>query len=500
MSSIRTLSCLALAGALSLLGPAAGARADDVAFPPGEPGRHAREYFLAFNDGEAAMKSYWSSHASKQALEQRPVADRVEVWRSMRAEFGRLTPRSVREAGDDFVEVLAATELGGAITVRFLCETDAAHGLIALRVEDADQESGPPSAAGPPPAATGPPPSDDEIVAALSSEVDSLAEAGAFSGTVLLDKGGRAIYAKAVGFADREARTPNQLDTRFNLGSINKLFTQTAITQLSQSGKLKLDDTIDRYLPDYPKESARKITIRMLLDHRSGVPDVLTSAKLWDDPSGVRTLAGWYAAIRNMPLDFEPGTKNAYSNGGFVLLGAIIAKVSREDYYDYIRRHIYQPAEMTRSDHYASDEPVEGIARGYTRHRDERPGGHEERAESQRKGGLFEASRFGRGSPAGGGYSTVGDLLKFANALRAGKLFNLTRAEGMLRGAPSFGIAGGSPGVNALFQLDGEYTLVVLANLDPPAAERFSRTAGRMVRRAGNPAKGDVRIVRPGGN
>src|SRR6185369_10036512 len=137
---------------------------------------------------------------------------------------------------------------------------------------------------------------------------------------------------------------------RFNLGSINKAFTGTAITQLEQAGKLKLDDPVTKYLPDYTQDKAKRITIRMLLDHKGGVPDMLRNPDVWKDPAKVRTLADWYAFVKPMPLEFEPGTKQQYSNGGYVLLGVVIAKVSGEDYYDYIRSHVYTPAGMTRSD------------------------------------------------------------------------------------------------------------------------------------------------------
>ena len=184
---------------------------------------------------------------------------------------------------------------------------------------------------------------------------------------MLLERQGRPLLAEAYGLASRSGNIPNRLDTRFNLASINKIFTHVAIEQLADQGTLSLDDTIDRFLPDYPEANGKRITVRMLLDHRAGVTDVLNQERVRRDPEGMRTQADWYDVVREAPLEFEPGTKERYSNGGFVLLGEIIARVSGEDYYDYIRRHIYEPAGMTRADHYTLDEPVDGMADGYTR-------------------------------------------------------------------------------------------------------------------------------------
>ncbi len=347
--------------------------------------------------------------------------------------------------------------------MRFVCADDAAHGLVALRVEQADEPAAAEAAA-----PAGPPPSDAEIVRGLAAAVDSLARAGAFAGTVLLDKDGTELYSRAAGEASRERHAPMRLDTRINVGSIDKIFTSVAIHQLEEAGKLRLDDTIDRWLTDYPPAAASKITVRMLLDHKSGVPDVLHDEALWKDPLRVRSQADYYALLRVRPLDFAPGAREEYSNGGYVLLGEIIARVSGEDYYDYIRRHVTAPCGMTRTAFDAVDDPVADRATSYPAHGDR--------------------MQPGRGSAAGGGYSTVGDLVRFARALRAGKLLDAAGTQAFLGDHPGMAIAGGAPGVNGLLQLEGPYTLAVLSNLDPPAAERFARIAGPLLRRASGDA------------
>ncbi|HUK62466.1 MAG TPA: serine hydrolase domain-containing protein, partial [Dongiaceae bacterium] len=267
--------------------------------------------------------------------------------------------------------------------------------------------------------------------------------------------------------------------TRFDIGSINKIFTTTAIHQLAQQGKLALDDSIARFLPDYPAQAARKITIRMLLEHRSGVPDVLEMPELWKNALAVRTADDWYRLIRDQPLEFEPGTRERYSNGGFVILGMIVQRVSGEDYYAYMRDHLYRPAHMSRTDSYEADRLPADVAVRYTNDTDSRapaalaPGGEQ-----------AVTSTLGRGSAAGGGYSTVGDLVRFARAMRAHVLLDASHTDAVIGPGAALGIAGGSPGVNALVELSGPFTLVALANLDPPAAERLAKTVGRMVRRA----------------
>ncbi len=464
---------LSVACALLISTPA---RSADLAFPATPQGAHAFAYFAAFNAGEEAMRAFWTTHGSTKALAQRPVGARLGVYRNMRDEFGALTPVRIGASDAEGIEVHVRTEHGPAIRIRFQCEAEDPFGVIALRVED--EGGGEDGRGAPPPEPAGPPPGDDAIVASLGGELDSLAKAGAFSGVALLDKDGATLFGRAYGLASRTAHTPNRLDTRFNLASINKIFTHVAILQLAEAGKLSLDDTVDRFLGDYPREAAKKITIRMLLDHRGGVPDVLEHPRLAESPASVRSAADWYALVKGLPLDFEPGTRERYSNGGFVLLGEIVARVSGEDYYDYVRKHVYAPAGMTRSDHYAEDEKVEGRATPYTS--DE----SSSRAKADPRAGAHVAGLPGRGSAAGGGYSTAGDLVRFARALRAGKLLDLSKGEGPIGAAPAFGIAGGSPGVNGLLVLEGPYTLVVLANTDPPAAERFARTVGRMPARA----------------
>jgi CubicO group peptidase (beta-lactamase class C family) len=301
-----------------------------------------------------------------------------------------------------------------------------------------------------------------ELVRRLSNSVDSLAKAGEFSGVAVLAKNGVPVFQQAYGMANRERLIPNNLETAFNLGSINKAFTQIAILQLNAAGKLDLDSTLATYWPDYPnKEVARKITIRQLMRHTSGI-----GGNIFDSPAGgtrheVRSLKDYLALFVNEPPQFEPGARNAYSNAGYVVLGLLIERLSGQDYYTYVREHIFEPAGMTRTGSFSVDSLPANTAIGYTTGREDAVPGAPLHPNTQELPG--------RGSSAGGGYSTAQDLLKFLKALREKRIAN---------GLPAgLGIAGGSGGINGVVEgdLPGGYDLVVLTNLDPPAAERVAR-------------------------
>ncbi|MBW8875673.1 MAG: beta-lactamase family protein [Acidobacteria bacterium] len=298
-----------------------------------------------------------------------------------------------------------------------------------------------------------------EVVAALGKEMGAKAAADEFSGVVLLARDGKPLFRQAYGFADLGLKVPNNPETKFNLGSINKVFTRIAVEQLALAGKLSLDDTIGKWLPDYPnKDAAARVTILQLRDMRSGLGDIFTEEFEKGAKDRLLKPRDLFVLFANKPLLFEPGSKQQYSNAGYVVLGAIVEAASGQDYYEYVREHIYKPAGMTSTDSWELDVPVSNRAVGYTKEgpRGPAPGG-------ARRNNLF--TTFFKGSPAGGGYSTVDDMLRFDTALRSGTLF----PDG--RKIAGIGAAGGTEGCNALLeQMDQGYTLIVLSNYDPPAA------------------------------
>jgi CubicO group peptidase (beta-lactamase class C family) len=319
--------------------------------------------------------------------------------------------------------------------------------------------------------------SDAEAATATETFLRDLASRDEFSGVVLLARNDAPFFEKAYGLADREFRVPANMDTKFNLGSINKIFTKTAVAQLAAAGKLSLTDTIGKHLPRYSSSYAGRVTVQQLLDFSSGMGDIFGPKFDAAPKEKLRTLADYLPLFEGDPLKFEPGTRHEYSNAGYIVLGLIIEAVSGQDYYGYVRDHIFRPAGMADTDSYLADEIVPNRAVAYTK-----------------EGGRWRSAVFehpARGSSAGGGYSTARDLMKFAAALKVGRLvppayasWILSRDAAVPKTAPpsgrvsgALGIAGGSPGVNAAIEIDADRgtTVVVLCNSDPPCAERASR-------------------------
>jgi CubicO group peptidase (beta-lactamase class C family) len=342
----------------------------------------------------------------------------------------------------------------------------------------------------------------DKTVDQVTAIVDKAVAEDRFSGVVMLAKDGTPLLSRAWGMADPAKGIANRPDTKFNLGSINKIFTHVAIGQLAAAGKLSLNDTIRKHLPDYPSQAADKITIEQLLQHKSGLGDFF-GPKFQASHASLRKLSDYVPLFVDKPLEFEPGTSQRYSNAGFVVLGLIIEKISGQTYYDYIRDHITKPAGMVDTASYAVDENVPNRAVGLTKRGPEGP-----LPARQNNIGTLPA----RGSSAGGGYSTAADLLRFSQALMADKLMPKRWTDWVFSGSldtaavkRNIGVAGGSPGVNALLEIEPPYTLVVLSNFDPPSAEEIGRevrktlgiNVGERKRRSAPEAPGEVMIGGP---
>jgi len=328
-------------------------------------------------------------------------------------------------------------------------------------------------------------PPDDLRVARLSQRgaLDALvAKAGeqaakdAFAGVLLVARGDEVLLQRAWGEADRTAHTPIAPDTKFRIGSMNKMFTAVATLQLVQAGKLSLDGTVGKYLPGYPNAEVAKASIRQLLTHSGGTGDIF-GPEFDRQRLSLRTHDDYVRLYGTRGPEHPPGEEQRYSNYGFLLLGAIIERVSGQSYYDYVDAHVFAPAGMRDSGSLPEDVAVPGRAVAY-QHKD---------------GAWVDASDTlpYRGTAAGGGYSTAGDLLKFARALQAGKLLSpellaeATRAQTPWygygfnvreqEGSPLFGHGGGAPGMNGDLRIYPEQGIVVvgLANVDPPAASRL---------------------------
>jgi D-alanyl-D-alanine carboxypeptidase len=335
--------------------------------------------------------------------------------------------------------------------------------------------------------------SETDALAALRTQVAKDAAADKFSGTVLVAKDGKPVFVEAYGLADREKKIPNTLDTRFRIGSMNKMFTAVCVLQLVQAGKINLTDPLGKYLPDYPnKDVASKVTIHQLLTHTGGTGDFF-GPEFDKHRLELRTLEDYITLYGKRAPEFEPGSRWEYSNYGFLLLGVVVEKVSGQNYYDYVRDHVYKPAGMTSTGSDPEDQVVQLRSVGYTKDDGPGPGAA---ANSQWHPNTDTLPY--RGTSAGGGYSTVGDLLRFANALEGHKLLDAHYTELLttgkvdtpagdkyaygfgeqMRGAVRcFGHGGGAPGMNGNLDIcpQSGYTVAVLANMDPPAAQRVSQ-------------------------
>ncbi len=413
-------------------------------------GRRVEAYIKAFNAGEAAMREFFAANTAQDSLQKTPMEARLSRYKQMHERLGDLEIRKVAENKPDLVSVVAHGSNGPLVNLDFQFEAAEPHGLLGIRVMDAGDEGGPPPA---------PKTNDAELAAAVGELVRTKAAADDFSGVVLLAKNGTPFHLQAVGNADRGNKIPNRTDTKFNIGSINKAFTGIAVRKLAAEGKLRLDDPIKRYLPDYPNtDAAAKVTVRHLLDMTSGIGDFFGDRYEAADKAKIRTLEDYLPLFADKPLEFEPGARSMYSNGGFVVLGLIVAKASGQDYYAYVREAVFKPAGMLDTDWFTKDAAVANRAAGYTESGPARKPNYD--------------TLPGRGSSAGGGYSTAADLLKFTVALQKG-VFGAAAPD--LQGG--FGIAGGAPGLNAAVEYDPQrgYAVIVMANLDPPAATNLAR-------------------------
>lgn len=329
-------------------------------------------------------------------------------------------------------------------------------------------------------------PADSAFATALRGHLETATQAGEFSGAVLVVRDGRTLFEGAYGLTDRERGIPNTPLTQFRVGSMNKMITAVAALQLVQNGTLRLDAPLGTYLPDYPNaEVASKVTLHHLLTHTGGTGDIFGPA--FDaNRSELRTTADYLELYGTRALQFEPGTRWAYSNYGFMLLGAVIERVAGKSYYDHVAARVLAPAGMTATASAPEDSVVPGRSVGYTRQLV--PGELVSNAPTLPY----------RGTPAGGGYSTVGDFARFADAIRERRLLDPAHTALLLdgkvavgQGAAQYaygfsdrvvggrrfvGHGGGAPGMNGLleFEPDGGYVVVVLSNFDPPAASRVA--------------------------
>ena len=268
--------------------------------------------------------------------------------------------------------------------------------------------------------------------AAKAERLDAVAESytagNAFMGTVLVVEGERTLLDKGYGCADLEWDIPNAPDVKFRLGSLTKQFTATLVLLLQQDGRLHIEDPVSKYLPDTPK-AWEKITLANLLGHTSGIPNFTSDQGFAAWSMNAHTHAEELAFFRDKPLDFAPGSKFAYSNSNYEVLGSVIEAVSGRDYGELLRERLFQPLGMESTGLDTDELVLPKRAQGY------RPGDH----------GLVHARSESMTVPwaAGSLYSTTGDLLRWERGLFGGKVL----AEASLQAMTTAGQGGYGLGV-----------------------------------------------------
>ncbi len=307
----------------------------------------------------------------------------------------------------------------------------------------------------------------------IGRETDALVKAytdlDIFSGVVLIAQDGKPFYHKAFGLANRETKTPNTTNTRFDIGSMNKSMTKVIVLQMVNEGKLKLSDPLGKYLDGFTPEIAEKVTVEHLLNHASGF-EAYHTPEYFELPMSEKTLDKTVKWIQKFPLMFEPGTDQAYSNAGYVLLGAIIEKASGKSYFQNVRERIVEPLGL-KNTHLEDKYKVPQRAIGYYKTM---------RGALEDNEWLQEVP-----TPAGGFYSTTSDMLKFYRAYHYGdKLWNeatqkldnfypFYQQHQTTGGAMTH--AGGFEGANTVHYeiLRDHISVIVFANMDEPVAEQL---------------------------
>lgn len=321
----------------------------------------------------------------------------------------------------------------------------------------------------------------------IGSFLDSLKQED-FSGAVLIAHNDKIIESRTYGLSSIEFNVKNNIETKFNIASITKMFTSVATLQLYEQGKLNLNNPIGDYIPDYPNKAVRdSVTIHQLLTHTSGLNNFYVADLDKIKNSTYKNISDFVPLFVNDALLSNPGTKYDYSGTGFVILGLIIEKVSGTNYYDYVKEHIFKPAKMPNTTELEIDSIVTNKASGYTSMFGEN--------KILKKNDYYLT----KASPAGFYYSTVKDLFNFSNALRNYQLLKKETTELMfkpkVKGYNTYigygidvdqrynqtilGHSGGWYGIHCELMdfMNDHYTIVILSNIDDGGEKGTSKIA-----------------------
>jgi len=249
---------------------------------------------------------------------------------------------------------------------------------------------------------------DKKIKTALDELIPKRFPAIAPGCVVLVAKAGKVIYKKAFGTANLESNIPMEPNMIFRIGSITKQFTAISILQLVEQGKIHLQDSIQKYIVDYPYKGY-KITIENLLTQTSGIKDYMAISNPADERTNYTPKQG-VDYFKNEPLEFKPGSQFKYSNSNYYLLGSILEVVTGETYADYLQENVLDKAGLNNTYYIDTSKNITNIPQGYSRF-----DGKLEKATLQNVTTIYAA---------GGIMSSVEDLFKWHQALYSNKLIN----------------------------------------------------------------------------
>ena len=317
-----------------------------------------------------------------------------------------------------------------------------------------------------------------ELTEKINDLVQEYVKLDIFSGIVLVAEKGDISFHKAYGLSNREKNIPNSVNTLFDIGSMNKTFTSIVIKQLAEEGKIDLNDNLTKFLSGFKDPNTNKITINHLLDHESGFGDYHTPG-YFDLPLNERKLGAIVERAKSYQLNFEPGTEQDYSNLGYVILGAVIEKVTGKSYFDNVQERIVTPLNLKNTYLNDFDNLETRIAIGYY---------------YTPLGILVENKPIqDTPNPDGGFLSTTEDILKFYRSyyyddILLSKKFKSSdpffKYLNELPEGKAVGAAGGFEGFNtALFQVySDDLTIIVFANMDEPVAENIASNILKLYR------------------
>lgn len=199
----------------------------------------------------------------------------------------------------------------------------------------------------------------------VSTYMDELAVNGYFSGSILVGYKGEKLINQGYGYACHQYDVKNTRCTKFKIGSLTKAFTAMAVLQLEEQGKISLTDSLSKYIVDFP--SGSKVTIQQLLNHTSGIKDFVCDPEYWTKTMRLpTTLESTINLFKNLPLNFEPGTKFEYSNSNYTILAYLIEKVSITSYEEFLKHNIFEPLGMENTGCDDGKAIIKNYAEGYT--------------------------------------------------------------------------------------------------------------------------------------